>query len=395
MSLRDNKIVLAFNFMQKKEIANGSFTLIEFSTVTNWKISTIKTYIKKQWKDFIYQNKEEQTYFTRGLTTIDQDCFLKLHSQKLKYRPNIYHKDDSLLIKSRQFSSLAIYVFNNPYSEFKVHGFIVNIVVAWTALLHAIFEKKNIDYFYRDIEGKAKLIDGDEKAWELRHCIDKYWPNESPIKSNLIFLIGLRNKIEHRDLPLIELKVAGHCQSCINNFEQILINEFGHEHALNKNITLALQLSRSHEQMSALNNIQLYVEPIYQYIDKFEDQLPNDFLKSPEYRISYFLTPKISNHKTTSTVTIEILTSQADDVSNYDKVMIKEKEKNKLKPKQIVALMHKEGFKKFTINHHTKLWQAKKAKKNSSYGVQLQDSSWYWYDAWIEVVRAYCKEYDL
>ena len=78
MSLRDNKIVLAFNFMQKKEIANCSFTLIEFSAVTNWKISTIKTYIKKQWKDFIYQNKEEQTYFTRGLTTIDQDCFLKL-----------------------------------------------------------------------------------------------------------------------------------------------------------------------------------------------------------------------------------------------------------------------------------------------------------------------------
>ena len=61
------------------------------------------------------------------------------------------------------------------------------------------------------------MIDGEEKSWELSECCDEYWPGvEAAEKFNLKFLIGLRNKIEHRSLPAIDLAVSGECQSALS-----------------------------------------------------------------------------------------------------------------------------------------------------------------------------------
>ena len=107
-----------------------------------------------------------------------------------------------MLHKAKEFALLAVSTYNNPYTEFKTYGFIVNIVIAYTAIFHAIFEKRSTNYFHLDLDGNPILIDGEEKAWELNECSDKYWNGiESPEKSNIKFLIGLRNKIEHRIFP--------------------------------------------------------------------------------------------------------------------------------------------------------------------------------------------------
>ncbi|MEX5485295.1 DUF3644 domain-containing protein [Proteus mirabilis] len=68
-----------------------------------------------------------------------------------------------LLKKAREFALLAVSTYNNPFTDFKTYGFIVNIVIAYTALFHAIFEKRGDDYFYLDNEGNPKLVDGDKK----------------------------------------------------------------------------------------------------------------------------------------------------------------------------------------------------------------------------------------
>ncbi|MHA3318577.1 DUF3644 domain-containing protein [Legionella pneumophila] len=391
MSSRYDKAIKAFKFMENQEKSGQCFKLEDLSRDTGWKISTIKTYINKQWRDFV-RYEQDNLYSTNGLLTISQEIFIKIHSQKLKYRTHLYEENESLLIKSRQFALLAVYVYNSPYSEFRTYGFIVNIIIAWTALFHAIFQKDGKDFFYKNHDGSYQIINNDKRAWELSMCLDTFWNGvENPIKSNLKFLIGLRNRIEHRDLPLIDLKTAGHCQACANNFEKMLGGKFGDEYSLNKNITLAIQLSRSHEQKKALKDIQqTYFDPIFKFMDDFESQLPVDFLESPEYRVSYFLTPKITSKRTSADLSIEFSDSEVDAKGERQTIFLKEREKEKFKPKQIVQIMSEEGYKKFSIHYHTKLWKSKKA-KNSNYGVKLSDGSWYWYANWVDVVREYCK----
>ncbi|MFA6302794.1 MAG: DUF3644 domain-containing protein [Legionella sp.] len=358
--------------------------------VTGWKISSIKTYIKKQWRDFIVIGVYGH-YSTNGLITISQENFVQMHSQKLKYRTHLRDERDSLLVKARQFAFLAISVYNNPYSEFRTYGYIINIIIAWTAMFHAIFQRNKMEYFYQNSDKSYQYLDGDKRAWDISQCIDKYWLHDNHVKSNIKFLIGLRNKIEHRNSPIVDLKIAGHFQACANNFEEILSSEFGSENVINRSISLAIQLSRSHDQKQALKEIQFqYMEPIMKYLDDFEEQLPESFLKSPEYRVSYFLAPKISNHKTSESLTIEFVTSDNSNEKSH-KVLIKEKEKEKFKPKQIVEMMHNEGYKRFTMNDHTNLWKRNHA-RNSKYGVELSGGSWFWYTSWVDFVRAHCKQ---
>jgi len=57
--------------------------------------------------------------------------------------------------------------------------------------------------------------------------------------------------------------------------------------------------------------------------------------------------------------------------------------------------MNKEGFRTFTISQHTKLWQSKKAKSDNSYGIELDDGSWYWYTNWVDIVRLHCQQHNL
>lgn len=59
---------------------------------------------------------------------------------------------------------LAVSVYNNPFTEFKTHGFIVNVVIAYTSLFHAIFAKRGVDYFYLNDDGSHKIVDGDKKS---------------------------------------------------------------------------------------------------------------------------------------------------------------------------------------------------------------------------------------
>ncbi len=50
------------------------------------------------------------------------------------------------------------------------------------------------------------------------------------------------------------------------------------------------------------------------------------------------------------------------------------------------------GYKKFKIHHHVDLWKSKNAKdKAKNFGVQVS-KSWYWYDTWLNEVKAHCAE---
>lgn len=91
---------------------------------------------------------------------------------------------------------------------------------------------------------------------------------------------------------------------------------------------------------------------------------------------------------------IEFIKSDSLLAKNIEKsyTIIKETEKHKYLPSQVVEIMNYKGYEKFTMNEHTKLWKSQNAKNSKfSYGAQVA-KTWYWYDSWVNFVEQYCEE---
>jgi hypothetical protein len=77
---------------------------------------------------------------------------------------------------------------------------------------------------------------------------------------------------------------------------------------------------------------------------------------------------------------------------NAQYTLIKETEKPKYLPSQIVQLMISDGYSKFNMHYHTLLWQSEDGKNpGKGYGVQVANT-WYWYDRWLAFVRSHCEQ---
>lgn len=72
-------------------------------------------------------------------------------------------------------------------------------------------------------------------------------------------------------------------------------------------------------------------------------------------------------------------------------VAIKETERTKYLPSEIVGLMHDEGFPRFGMQRHTELWKSQDARKpGKGFGVMI-GGRWFWYERWVDVVREHCR----
>lgn len=102
---------------------------------------------------------------------------------------------------------------------------------------------------------------------------------------------------------------------------------------------------------------------------------------------------KTVNHKGQADEVIEFLKSDSPLAQDINKTyaVIKEVERPKYLPSEVVRKMKDEGFPTFTIAKHAELWRELDAKGPSKgYGVQIA-KTWYWYEQWVEVVRTHCK----
>ena len=139
--------------------------------------------------------------------------------------------------KARCSALSAVENYNKPGMAFRTRTYTILMVIAWTALFHAIFYRRGVKPWYV-IRGKGrgvryKKIDGEPKYWELGACVRQFHKEKiSPERKNLEFMIRLRNKIEHRDHPELDPALYGECQSMLFNFEDFLVKEFGKDYAL-------------------------------------------------------------------------------------------------------------------------------------------------------------------
>jgi hypothetical protein len=270
--------------------------------------------------------------------------------------------------KAREAALLAVETYNRPTAVFRSGSYIVLMNIAWTSLFHAIFFKKRIKPFYKK-KGSSRYekIDGEFKCWELNECLKQYYKeHHPPIRKNLEFFIGLRNKIEHRSMPELDPEIFGECQAMLLNFETMLCQEFGEKYALKTGLTFSLQLATipHANQVKAMKSAnKMLSQNVKSYIDKFRSSLSSEFHGSMEYSFKVFLIPKIHGHIKSSDLAVEFVhydKLKPADKEQYEKVvaLIKPKEvsainKDRLKPSAVAKEVEKAIGKPFkTTPHH-------------------------------------------
>lgn len=309
---------------------------------------------------------------------------------------------DELVKKSQEAALTAIQIYNNPTFLFKSESFCVLMIISWTYLLHAFYKKNNVDYRYYDLSKnkKRKIYNktkyGAFKRWELERCLDdKLSPIDIDTKNNLKFLIGLRHEIEHQMTNKIDDLLSARFQACILNYNYYLKTLFGDKYSLEQFMTVSLQLSSIQQnQIDLLRDYEDLPQNIESYIINFDNLLSDEEYNNPHFAYRVFYTPKLVNHKNQADKVIEFIRPDSDLAQNLKKqyVVLKESEKKKYLPKQIVDFVQKD-YPNFNMRDFVQLWKDKDAKNTKfHYGAMVSNKTWYWYQSWIDVVFEYCEE---
>lgn len=307
---------------------------------------------------------------------------------------------NELLKKSREAALAAVQVFNNPAITFKSEVFVVLMVISWTYLLHAHFRKQGIEYRYFKNAGERKRFEkttkGAYKFWELERCLnEKGSPVDKIATNNLRFLIGLRHEIEHQMTNRLDEHLSARFQACCLNYNDLVKRLFGDEFGIDRHLSFSLQFSSINtDQVKALNGASGLPGHIRAFINAFDADLTEAEFNDPRFAYRVLFVPKTVNHKGQADQVIEFINADSELAKDVNKhyAVVKETEKEKYLPKQVVELMQKTGFPKFTIHAHTLLWKQSEARKpGKRLGVQVVNT-WYWYQAWVDLVKAHCIE---
>ncbi len=307
---------------------------------------------------------------------------------------------NELLHKSKESMLSAVQIFNNPNIQFKSESFIVLAVIAWTYLLHAFYRKNKIEYRYFEQGEKRKSFhttkNGAFKYWELERCLnDGQTPIDNVTANNLRFLIGLRHEIEHQMTTKIDDLLSARFQACCLNYNFYLKKLFPKQNGIEKHLSFSLQFSSlSEKQVDQLIDYEGLPQNISTYIQKFDSNLLDAEFNDSRFSYRVLFVPKTVNRKGQADKVIEFIPADSEIAKGMNKeyVLVKEKEKTKYSPSGIWKKMQAEGYKKFGVHLHTKLWQSENAKDPiKGYGVEVV-KTWYWYDTWLSFVRRHCEQ---
>lgn len=304
-----------------------------------------------------------------------------------------------LLGEARQAALNAIQTFNNPLTTFKTQTFIVLMVIAWRSLLHAYYRGQGVEYRYFDQGPKRRRFHrtklGAYRYWELERCLNKRrCPLDGPTKSNLRFLIGLRNEIEHHESAGVDEAFTGRYLACCLNFERVVTSLFGDRHSLAPHISYALQLRDLNSPFSADDQANPLPRNVESYVSEFDAETPADEYEHSHFSYRVVFVRKLTNNPSQSDRAIEFVGADTEFAAQIDKEywVQKEVEWRKHLPTQVVNLMKDEGYVGFGMHQHTQLWKKLDAKNpGRGYGVDIV-GKWHWYDRWVGVVRQHCAD---
>ena len=222
------------------------------------------------------------------------------------------------LQKARDCALLAVEVYNKPAATFKSGCYITLMVIAWTALFHAVFYRRKIKPYYRKSARRYARVDGDYKHWELGECLKQYYREDAgnPVRKNLEFFIPLRNKVEHCSLPEIDSNIFGECQAMLLNFDEMLEREFGVKHCLRQSLSFALQMYPSSSNLAEAVKRNRAAGAAVEFIEQYRSSISADIIQSGQYAFKAFLI-QVANHQSKDALSIQFV--------HYDKLTDEQK----------------------------------------------------------------------
>lgn len=278
--------------------------------------------------------------------------------------------------KCREAALAAVDAYNRPGPRFRTAQYLVLIVIAWTALFHAVFYKQRKQPWYRSKKSgtgrgvRYQYIDGEPRHWDLDACLNEYFgSNNPPERQNLAFLIGLRNKIEHRRLPQLDASLYGECQAALLNLVEYLVAKFGPKYALEEQLAVSLQFSKvmpAEKKQAAQKLANSAAKDVTDYVEKFRGKLPATVLNSMKYSYNVFLVPRVVNRENAADAAVQFI--KLDEATPEEmarlkdlNVLIREKHvpianPNLLKPTKVLDALRDRVPYRVTMNTHTIAW---------------------------------------
>lgn len=207
-----------------------------------------------------------------------------------------------------------------------------------------------------------------------------------------MFLLELRHEIEHRSTSRIDDALSAKLQACCINFNDAIKSLFGAQYALERRLPIALQfVTFSPDQRAVLKKAGRLPRHIETTMDGFEQRLTLEEQADPRFAHRVYMIHKTANRAPGADLAVELIVPGSE-VDNKFAFALKEVEKKKYLPSEIVKMMKREGFQRFTMDAHTKLWKKLKAKDPAkAYGAFAVGRQWCWYETWIERVREECE----
>lgn len=149
------------------------------------------------------------------------------------------------LAHSRESMLAALRVWNDPAANFRSGAFSLLLVTAWNALALARLQRDGREWRKLDERGIPVAIEGTHQAIDTRDAIALAFPGDVSrgIRENLRLWIDLRNSVAHRYLPVLDLSTIPEAQAAVLNYENVVVDTFGAEYALQERLSVPLQLS--------------------------------------------------------------------------------------------------------------------------------------------------------
>lgn len=384
------------------------------TALERWEIALIKSMIASgKWRN----NQDILAYFTRPTRSVNHRAISEIRDQRkhssvkpaspeeleafLATWPNIDPetglsvRGDELLIKAREAMIAAVHNFNGAGLTFRAELFIVTAIIAWTYLLHAYFKQKAVDYRYYERGALVRTPSGAERYWDLTACLRH---SKSPLaeaeKQNLVFLIELRHEIEHRTTSRIDDTIGAKLQACCLNFNEVMQRLFGAQYGLQRRLPLALQFaSFAPGHVAELKKGVGLPRNIATMMESFDSGLSDAIWNDPRFAFRVFMIPKTANREGGADLAVQLVDRNSEITEKFN-IALKEVEKKKYLPSEIIAKIQSEGFRRFTMKNHTDLWKRLNAKDpKKSYGAIAVGKQWCWYESWLQRVREECREH--
>jgi hypothetical protein len=283
-----------------------------------------------------------------------------------------------MIAASRAEASLAVRLYNTPAEDRSFEGFVVHMHLAWLYLLHAEFTRDGKDFRYRQ-RGHPHLlerVDGEPKRWELAKCVAARWPTDDPIRTNIEFFIGLRNKIEHRYASKADLSLAvalsGYAQASLLNYEEELVGQFGEGASLAVLLRFPLFVgSFTDAGETTLRRLRKALPaPLRKFVAEYESGLPSDLVNDSRYefrlRVTNELAPKDPDALAMEYTRYDDMTEEqkavVEELGRKGFVVVREQKRSVrnhelLKPRQVVLEVAQQIPFVFHMGHFIRAWQ--------------------------------------